>query len=368
VVNAAGPWIDRVLGKLGRSTGVGVERSKGVHILTRPLGGPGRVTDAVFARAPSGRHVIVSPWAGRSFIGPTDTPIPNSPTTNSSTPGDESSVVVDPDDIDLILDTVNSTMSGGETPLKATDVELATVGVRPLIRQERIGQEESDDSGEPASTYSASRAHEFYHHTDRGIDNLWTIGGGKWTTARATAEQMVEKLLDHEFQSVSPRVTSTRRVAAAGSFAWAEDAEPYLEDVVQELGQQNVPAEVAQHLARLYGTEWRLLSNLLDGDGRLAQRISTSTFDIAVQVVFAVVYESARTLSDIVDRRLVLGTVGSVRVDAIRKVANIAGPLWGWDEQRIENEVRREFDRREVIESHWRTPLPSRIRSRSHSG
>jgi glycerol-3-phosphate dehydrogenase len=61
VVNAAGPWIDRVLSALGRPTGVRVDRSKGVHILTRPLGGPGRVDDAVFARARSGRHVIVSP-------------------------------------------------------------------------------------------------------------------------------------------------------------------------------------------------------------------------------------------------------------------------------------------------------------------
>lgn len=51
VVNAAGPWIDKVLSTLGKGTGVGVDRSKGVHILTRPLGGPGRVVDAVFARA-----------------------------------------------------------------------------------------------------------------------------------------------------------------------------------------------------------------------------------------------------------------------------------------------------------------------------
>ncbi|MFM1751613.1 MAG: glycerol-3-phosphate dehydrogenase [Actinomycetota bacterium] len=64
-----------------------------------------------------------------------------------------------------------------------------------------------------------------------------------------------------------------------------------------------------------------------DVEGALAQRISPSTFDIAAQVVFAVVYETARTLSDIVDRRLVLGTVGSVSIDAIRTDANIAGPL-----------------------------------------
>ena len=69
VVNAAGPWIDVVLRDLGRPVGVSVRRSKGVHLLTRPLGGD----DTVFARARSGKHVIVSPWQGYSFIGPTDT-------------------------------------------------------------------------------------------------------------------------------------------------------------------------------------------------------------------------------------------------------------------------------------------------------
>lgn len=353
VVNAAGPWIDRVLGTLGRATGVGVERSKGVHVLTRPLGGPGRVVDAVFARARSGRHVIVSPWAGRSFIGPTDTPID----------GDESSVVVDPNDIDLILDTVNSTMSDGETPLTAADVELATVGVRPLIRQEQADDDTTDD--QTSSTYSASRAHEFYHHIDRGIDNLWTIGGGKWTTARATAEQMVERLLRHELRGVRTRSVSTRRAAAAGSFAWAEDAEPYLVDVVSELGQRDVSLPAAELVARLYGTEWRHLAELIEADARLSGRISESSADIAAQVVFAVTHESARTLSDIVDRRLVLGTVGGVSMNDLQQVANIAGPLWGWDGQRIDDEVRREFNRRQVIDAHWKTPVPSRIRKRA---
>lgn len=353
VVNAAGPWIDRVLATVERPTGVGVERSKGVHILTRPLGGPGRVSDAVFARAQSGRHVIVSPWQGRSFIGPTDTPIDD----------DQSSVVVDPTDIDLILDTVNSTMSGVEVPLTAKDVELATVGVRPLIRKEQAGQEFGDVTMDStaSSTYSASRAHEFYHHVDCGIENVWTIGGGKWTTARATAEQMVDQLLRYELRGVRTRSFSTRCSQAAGSFAWAEDAEPYLVDVVEELGCRNVPALVAEHLARLYGTEWRLVAELIEVDSRLGAQIGSKGPDIAAQVVFAVTHESAHTLSDIVDRRLVMGTVGVVSRDDLQRVAELAGPLWGWDEQRIDHEVRREFDRRQVIEAHWKTPTLSRL-------
>ncbi|MTB07893.1 MAG: FAD-dependent oxidoreductase, partial [Actinobacteria bacterium] len=125
VVNAAGPWIDRVLQPLSRPLGVAVNRSKGVHVLTRPLGGPGRVDAAVFARAKSGKHVIVSPWMGGSFIGPTDTPLPDG--------SDE--VVADTDDVDSILTTVNSTMNPGERALTVDDVVATTVGLRPLIRR-----------------------------------------------------------------------------------------------------------------------------------------------------------------------------------------------------------------------------------------
>lgn len=345
VVNAAGPWIDRVLAMLGLPTGVRVVRSKGVHVLTRPLGGTGRVHDAVFARARSGRHVIVSPWMGRSFIGPTDTPIDE----------DGDRVTVDADDVDLILETVNSTMSSVEKPLTFDDVELTTVGVRPLVqRDEAIGS-----SG---STYEASRAHEFYHHADRGVANVWSIGGGKWTTARATAEQMVDRLLENELSMSAPRAASTRRIAVAGAFAWAEDAEPFLIAVEQEMS--SVPADVARHIARLYGTEWRVVAEVIEQDRSLVARIGERSSDIAAQVVVAVTHEGARTLSDIVDRRLVLGTIGTVSTAELQRVAEIAGPLLGWDRATEAAEVRAESVRRQALEAHWRNRTPEAAHTR----
>ena len=348
VVNAAGPWIDKVLATLGKGTGVGVDRSKGVHILTRPLGGPGRVVDAVFARAQSGRHVIVSPWMGKSFIGPTDTPIA----------GDESGVVVDPDDVTLILDTVNSTMEPSETKLTIDDVEMTTVGVRPLIR------EAADDDGatQDEGTYSASRAHELYHHTDHGVDNLWSIGGGKWTTGRATAEEMVDELFSNELKGVRSRSFDSRGAAAGGTFAWAEDAEPFITDAAMAMNEHGIPLHIGEHIARLYGTEWVRLDAIVQQNPDSAQQLSPNCNDIEAQVIFAVTDEGARTLSDIVDRRLVIGTIGSVGREVLERVAFIAGPLLAWDEATANEAVRREFDRRTVIATHWRTPVGGSFR------
>ena len=342
VVNAAGPWIDKVLGTLGRGTGVGVDRSKGVHILTRPLGGPGRVADAVFARAQSGRHVIVSPWMGKSFIGPTDTPIE----------GDESSVVVDPEDVTLILDTVNSTMAPSESRLTTEDVEMTTVGVRPLIRETGT----DDDSADDSQTYVASRAHELYHHTDHGVDNLWSIGGGKWTTGRATAEEMVDALLKNELSEVQSRNFDSRSTAAAGTFAWAEDAEPFITDAALSMSDLGIPIHIGEHIARLYGTEWVRIASIVEQNPASVSQISPECHDIEAQVIFAVVDEGARTLSDIVDRRLVIGTIGLVGREALTRVASVAAPLLGWDEATTHEAVRKDWDRRTVFATHWRTP------------
>ena len=342
VVNAAGPWIDKVLETLGKGTGVGVDRSKGVHVLTRPLGGPGRVTDAVFARAQSGRHVIVSPWMGKSFIGPTDTPIES----------DESGVVVDPDDVTLILDTVNSTMAASEPKLTTDDVEMTTVGVRPLIRETA-----NDDDAQDAGTYSASRAHELYHHADHGVDNLWSIGGGKWTTGRATAEEMVDELLKNELKMVRSRPFDSRSSAAGGAFAWAEDAEPFITEAAMAMNEHGIPVHLGEHIARLYGTEWVRIDAIVQQNPEFARQLSPQCNDIEAQIVFAVTEEGARTLSDIVDRRLVIGTIGSVSREVLECVASIAGPLLGWDELAIQDAIRHEFDRRTVIATHWRTPV-----------
>ncbi|MEY3091389.1 MAG: glycerol-3-phosphate dehydrogenase, partial [Actinomycetota bacterium] len=340
VVNAAGPWIDKVLAALGRPTGVGVDRSKGVHVLTRPLGGGG-VRDAVFARAQSGRHVIVSPWMGKSFIGPTDTPIT------------ESDPVVASDDVDLILDTVNSTMSDAEAPLTFDDVELTTIGVRPLIKRTDATVDPTETSNSEGDTYSASRRHELYHHVDRGVRNLWSIGGGKWTTARATAEEMVDELAAHELADVPMREFATRSAAAHGTFAWADDAEPFLAAAASSLVEAGLSPQSAELVARLLGTDHRKIVELVSDDPELARPIAGSG-DVEAQVIVAVVDEAARTLADIIDRRLVLGTVSRVPEAAIVRIAHIAAPLLGWDDSRRDQEVRAELDRRAALDSHWR--------------
>jgi glycerol-3-phosphate dehydrogenase len=335
VVNAAGPWMDLVLGRTAVGTGVKVVRSKGVHLLTSPLGGAGQVTDTVFARARSGQHVIVSPWQGYSFIGPTDTEIDDAP----------DDVRADRDDVRLILDTVNDTIGDGWPKLTPDDIVGTTVGIRPLI------VDEGKDS------YTASRRHEIYDHAAAGLAHLWSIGGGKWTTGRATGVEMVTTLLrSPALQGVRTRSFDSATLAASGAFAWAEDAEPYLEAAAAARPHLDLPRDVRLHLARLYGTEHEKVLDLVERDPALGRRLSDrpGRLDIAAQVVVAVVEESARTLADVVDRRLVLGTLGRVARHELERVAVVVAPLLGWDHERAAAAVDAELARRAAVEARWR--------------
>lgn len=338
VLNAAGPWMDIVLERLGRPLGVRVLRSRGVHVLTRPLGGAGVVNDAVFARARSGRHVIVSPWMGRSFIGPTDTEDPRAP----------DDVRAGHEDVSEILDTVNSTLAPGVSPLVETDVEAVTVGIRPLVAPE-----------DSTSTYGASRRHELYDHSASGVSGLWSVGGGKWTTARALAEEVVGTLV------ADPRLglrhglerSPTRRLAAAGSFGWAQDPDPYLAAVTRRRPGVGLDARRRVALARLYGTEIEALFDLVDQDPSLAEPVSQrpELTEIAAQVVHGLTREAACTLDDVIDRRLVLGTLGRVTPGEIHAVARVMARLEGWDDDETAARVAAELQRRQAVEAGWRT-------------
>ncbi|BAN03117.1 glycerol-3-phosphate dehydrogenase/oxidase [Ilumatobacter coccineus] len=340
VVNAAGPWMDVVLRPLEnddvqRSTrplGVGVQRSKGVHTLTRPLGGEA----TVYCRSKTGNHVIVSPWQGHSFIGPTDTPID----------ADPDAVHVDRDDVDSILASVNSTLADSEPVLTIDDVEATTVGIRPLV-----------DGG--ADSYTASRRHQLYDHEPAGFRGIWSIGGGKWTTGRATAsatldELVASPLLAHVRDAPqSPEFDSTTRPTFA-SPGWGADPSAFFDAALTTSPDVSLAPEVRLHLARLYGTELDTLLDLVRADPSLAAPISERTNDIAAQVVHAVTVEGALTLADIVDRRLVIGTVGPVTPDELTAVARLAAPWMGWNDALVEAEVAAEVQRRSGLEQRWR--------------
>ena len=295
------------VGASGRS----VKPSKGVHLLTTESTQPTvrGVTSAVLARSRSGRHVVVSPWQGREMIGPTDTPV--------VLPPDE--VMADGSDVAELLDTVNSCRVP-DAQLGIDDIDDVTVGIRPLV------------SGPDADTYSASRRHDLYDHGIDGVHGLWSVTGGKWTTGRAIAEDAVDRVFGPPAGGGRFSGSPTRVRPIPGAASWAGDPAEVFALGATYRSDVAVDPQVREHLARLYGTRCTTVIDLVASDAELGRRIAErpGRLDIAAQVVVAVRDELALTLADIVDRRLVLGTLGQVEPAELQRVARIAAPLLGW--------------------------------------
>ena len=169
VVNAAGVWADRVTAA-GRRRSRPASRllpSKGVHLVFAP--GAVRTTAALVApsAAHDGRFIFIVPWEDRVYAGTTDTPYE----------GDLDHPAVDDADRDYILAAVARLFPG----VTERDVVASWAGLRPLLSQ--------DEERATPRTSDLSRNHAVFEDPP----GLFTITGGKLTTYRAMAEDLVDR-------------------------------------------------------------------------------------------------------------------------------------------------------------------------------
>ena len=164
VVNATGPWSDRIRALEGEISGAGVKGSKGAHISIAPgrVGNRGALT---LLSPVDGRVFFILPSGKRTIVGTTDT----------FTTDDPDNVRASTADVDYLLKSANYFFPGAR--LVADDVEAAWAGLRPLVAGSAQGGEGS-----------ASREHAI----TIGSRGLVSISGGKLTTYRAMAAQVVD--------------------------------------------------------------------------------------------------------------------------------------------------------------------------------
>jgi glycerol-3-phosphate dehydrogenase len=174
VVNAAGVWVDELRQKDGlanggdgrRPTKAMVAPSQGVHVVVDHefLGGD---TALMVPKTADGRVLFAVPWLGKVILGTTDTP--RSDLAREPLPFKE--------EVDFILN--ESARYLKRAPTRA-DVKSVWVGLRPLVKPQ-------DDDGD--NTKGISREHTVLVSRS----GLVTVTGGKWTTYRAMAEDVLDK-------------------------------------------------------------------------------------------------------------------------------------------------------------------------------
>ncbi len=300
---AAGPWSDLFLEQaLGQKTATRLLRSKGIHVIVPAM----TRADALTVATAHG-HFFVLPWRGHTLLGTTDTAF--------DAPPDE--VIVTRRDIETLFGQVNGFLP--QADLKLSDVEHFYAGLRPLV---------ADDSTK--DTYDASRRSELIDHgkTD-GIAELYSAVGGKWTTSRRLAEQIVDHLAPRYERPLRP-CTTARTPLPGGTIPRIE---VFLAQSARDLPKLN-----HAHLARLYGTRLHQVLKDCEGFADLLQPIAPSG-DIGAQVVYAVRHEMARTLEDVVMRRTGIGQLGAPPSYVLANVARLMAAELGWDDGRQSAEI-----------------------------
>jgi glycerol-3-phosphate dehydrogenase len=257
VVNAAGVWVDQLRQQdalaAGRQVAPMVAPSQGVHAVVDSAFLPGRHALLV-PKTSDGRVLFGVPWMGKVILGTTDTPrgdLPREPRPFRQ-------------ELEFILG--ESARYLVRAP-RQQDVRSLWVGLRPLVKPQ-------GDDGEPTKALSRE------HTVLVSRSGLVTVTGGKWTTYRAMAEDVLEKSFA---AGLLPRraggVTVDLPLVAA-----------------PPAGSVRTPISAAPGL-HLYGTEAAEVAALPGADRHLGGGLT------AAMVRFAARHEYARTVEDVLARR-----------------------------------------------------------------
>ena len=283
IVNAAGPWVGALLGRIDGTGPVRPPRLvKGSHIIVpRLFGGE----HAYILQNPDGRVVFAIPYEGAfTLIG----------TTDSAWTGDPSSPAADAEEIAYLCDSVNRYLTRPTTP---ADVVHSYSGIRSLY------DDGSDRPSQVTRDYVLSL-------DGGGAPQLLSVFGGKITTYRRLAEQALDKLAPF-LAPMSGRWTAAKPLPG-GDIA---DVDSFIADVRRLWS--FLPETTAVRLAHAYGSriddvmgEARCLAGLgEDFGGGLTAR----------EVDYLVSREWARTAEDILWRRTKLGL--HVGPDSVARLA-----------------------------------------------
>jgi len=309
-VNATGVWSDQVLRMLDPAWKSHVAPSKGIHIIVPPSAF--ETNTALFLPTKDGRYVFVVPWQRALMIG----------TTDQAYAGDLDRPLPAADEIDYLLDVINSYTDTHR--LNRSDIIGSFAGLRPLVDKEE----------RPSETSSRSREHMIF----QGPGNVIGLTGGKLTNYRLMAQQVVDMVSGKLTGRVSPP-SRTRELMLGG---WRNKQDFLAQTAAISTGARRESIEPAtlDHLIATYGADAQLIVEIVASDPNLNDRICPDFPPILAEIPFCVRHEMAVSLEDLLMRRLRLGILNQKQcLESAPRVAEMMQLLLHWDTARTDMEI-----------------------------
>lgn len=302
VVNATGVWTDSVQSHAGRGR-VHVRASKGIHLVVprdRIHGDSGLILRTEKS------VLFVIPWESHWIIGTTDT----------EWNLDLAHPAASRSDIDYLLNRVNAVLA---QPLRKEDIEGVYAGLRPLLQ------------GESAATSRLSRE----HAVSQSVSGLITVAGGKYTTYRVMAQDVVDVVARGLEQKVPECCTAEIPLVGAPGYRANWNRRETLAE------QSGLNVHVIEHLLTRYGSTIHELLDLIHEMPSLGEPIEGAPTYLAAEIQYATSHEGALHLDDVLTRRTRISIETFDRgVVAARPTAKLMGAILGWDAATMDNEIK----------------------------
>jgi len=303
VVTATGAWTnDTARDSAGEGGGLQVRPSKGVHIVVprecilMETGMLTRTEKSV---------LFVIPWGDHWIIGDTDTEWRYDPAHPAASHAD----------IDYLLAKANRML---RDPITLADIEGVFAGLRPLV------------AARTGDTARLSRE----HTVDSPAQGLTTIAGGKFTTYRVMARDLIDAAARGLGRTVPP--SRTRAVPLVGAAGYAERW-----DARQQIAQRSdLPAAEIERLLGRYGSTIDDLLELISRRPELRQRLRGANGYLAAEIVYGCTHEGAMRLDDVLARRTRIAfETRDSGLEAAPQAAALMAPELGWDDARVRREI-----------------------------
>ncbi len=289
VINATGVFVDDIL-KMNDSAAKKIIRpSQGVHLILDKSFLDSKAA-IMIPKTSDGRVLFAVPWHNKVILGTTDTPLDG----HSLEPK-----ALD-EEIDFILNTAAQYLK--KDPTKK-DVLSVFAGLRPLAAPE-------DNEGK--ETKEISRSHKLIV----SLSGLVTITGGKWTTYRKMAEDTIDKAILIAGLDFEKCVTKNMPIHG------------YVKQV-----------DYNDHMY-IYGSDRIKLLKLINENSELAEKLHENLPFVKGEVLWAVRHEMARTVEDVLARRVrALFLDARASIAMANDVALIMAKELGYNKQWVNQQV-----------------------------
>ena len=312
VVSATGAWADTLRMQASAQTEQSFHKqirpSRGSHLVVSQERLP--IQQAyTFLHPADKRAVFVFPWENRTVLGTTDLDHPAL---------DDSEVGITNEEVDYLLAATNDLFN--DAALKREDVISTWAGVRPLISE--------GGDGKRVSPSKEKRDHSVWLD-----NNLVTVSGGKLTTFRLIALDVLEKC--REVLALDKSVIQNQTL---------NDDHVFSNTAPTNTKFFTLPKALQQRLKGFYGRQLDTLLELAHEDD-LAYVTDSNT--IWAEIRFAARHEQVIHLDDLLLRRTRLGLIlpdGAMTPLISARLKQICQQELGWDEQKWQQEAQRYQD------------------------